>query len=913
MWSTCVISQRILAAVSWLLLGASTLARDVTLERGFAEPPPQARTRVFWRVFGPAWERTEIDYQLELLKAAGVGGVMTFFVYPVVVDGNGFHNQRFLSPDFLRDFAYAARRCRELGLRFSVAGGTGWPFGGPTVTSAEAAQKLRSLVLTRGNVRGALPLASGEEVIAVFQGTNDITRRFLTQDWNPWTSSSSTEPVTVYVAGQTRMQVKRPAVGGEGWVVDHYNARAAVSYLEQMVAPMLRAAPNLVESIFCDSLEVYGANWTAQLPAVFARKWGQELRPLLPEIFNSNSPGSPQARFAFWQTLCELTAEQFTHEVSTWAHRHGVRLEMEPYGTPPNPLSAARYIDVPTGEQYEWRGFSLSRLASSSAHLTGRRIVGAEAWTWLGLPNRLGDGLSDMKLASDLHFLAGINDLTAVDFAYSPRTAGTPGWMPYYGPVLNQNNPQWPWFRDLLGYTSRCQWLLRQGRPVAEVALYLPVEDQFAFGPVEQMLLGFRLRDHFVSGEKTDEFGLQVALRHKSDLLATLLAGGFDYDGLDFFTLNTLARIGHGRLHCGDGDYGALILPRLAGIERRSLERVLAFGRSGGVILVTGRWPERVYDKPGCERSESSQALLEQLSGNIGQPPRVISRNLGRGRVIWVPDEREHFAEALAVVRPTVRLEPRQPAVGVVCRRTPSRDIYFLANVSDEKCRFTARFHTTWGAAERWNAMSGQIEGLAHEADQTGSRSVKLELGPRTSTFVVWGKSGTPEPPPAQFQIQEEPLNTSWTLSFRGRDAPVTRTLSELVSWTTWPDARFFSGQGVYCGQFVWNHPLPQRAWLVFTRVAEAAGISLNGQELGSVWAPPQEVEISRWLKRGPNSLVITVGNLPLNGFLGAPEEDLAPLRAIFGERFPAPTEKQKANPAPSGLIGAVRLRYSTN
>ena len=101
-------------------------------------------------------------------------------------------------------------------------------------------------------------------------------------------------------------------------------------------------------------------------------------------LSDKDSPHGPDARFAFWRTLSEMTAERFTHEVSRWSHRHGVRLEMEAYGTPPNPLSAARDIDVPTGEQYEWRGFSLSRLAASGAHLAGKRVVGAEAWTRSG-------------------------------------------------------------------------------------------------------------------------------------------------------------------------------------------------------------------------------------------------------------------------------------------------------------------------------------------------------------------------------------------------------------------------------------------------------------------------------------------------------------------------------------------------
>jgi hypothetical protein len=868
--------------------------------------------RVFWRVFGPAWERSEIDYQFELIKAAGVGGVMTFFTYPVALEGNSVHNQRFLSPEFLAGFGYAAKKCCELGLRFSVAGGTGWPFGGPTVTTGDAAQRLRRLelpVATNGVPQPPV-LGEGELVIAVFKGTNQIPSRSLTE--GSWSSKADGPgQVTAYVAGPTRMRVKRPALGGEGWVVDHYNATAADCYLDQVVAPMLRAAPGMVESIFCDSLEVYGANWTAELPRVFQQRRRTELLPLLPDLFEKDSPRGPDARFAFWRTLSEMTAERFTHEVSRWSHRHGVRLEMEAYGTPPNPLSAARDIDVPTGEQYEWRGFSLSRLAASGAHLAGKRVVGAEAWTWLGLPNRLADSLSDMKLASDLHFLAGVNDLTAVDFAYSPRSAGSPGWLPYYGPVLNQNNPQWPWFRYLADYCSRCQWLLRQGRPVAEVALYLPVEDQFAFGPVDQMLLGFRLRDHFVSGEKTDEFGLQTALRHRSDLIATLLAEGYNYDGLDFFTLNTLARVGRGRIRCGDGDYGMLVLPRLVGIEQRSLERMLAFCRSGGTILVTGRWPERVYQDPSDGSKEQGQAILRELIGGIGEPAQVTSRSVGRGKVIWVPDERDRLAQVLAELGPGVRLEPRQSEVGVVHRRTPLEDIYFLANVSDQPRRFAAGFRTRWQHAQRWDPMTGRIEAWPSERDGNGLGRVSIELGPRGSVFVIWGESGeassgTPTP-----LTQEEPLRVSWRLVFDGSNSPPARSLDQLVSWTTWPDAKFLSGRAVYTSQFVWNRPLPRQAWLAFTRVAEVATVTINGHQAGVIWTPPAEVKISDCLREGTNSLSVEVANLPLNGFLGAPEEDLKPLRAAYGDRFPAPTEKATVQPADSGLIGRAWIRYA--
>jgi hypothetical protein len=108
----------------------------------FRNPPAEARTRMFWRVFGPAWVPSEIDYQLNLAKAAGGGGVTAFFMYPVALDDpqKGIHNERFLSPAFLESLAYAAWRAKELGIHFSIAGGTGWPFGGPSVTIQDAPQ-----------------------------------------------------------------------------------------------------------------------------------------------------------------------------------------------------------------------------------------------------------------------------------------------------------------------------------------------------------------------------------------------------------------------------------------------------------------------------------------------------------------------------------------------------------------------------------------------------------------------------------------------------------------------------------------------------------------------------------------------------------------------------------------------------
>jgi hypothetical protein len=895
--------------------GQTDSPNPAAIRAGFTNPPSDARTRLFWRVFGPAWTRDEIDYQLELLKQAGVGGVTVFFMYPVALDSATVHNERFLSSEFLTSFEYAARKSGELGLRFSVAGGTGWPFGGPCVTPIDAAQRIKQVKLPAQDSGKPITLPflqEGERFLAAFCGTSNISR-YLDPRRGILQGADFTNPVALYVTGPTYMQVKRPAFGGEGLVLDHYSSAAARKYLETVVAPMLRAAPGQVDSVFCDSLEVYGANWTSDMPVEFERRRGYSLVADLPTLFDSASAGARELRFDFWRTLAELTEERFAQTLSDWAHRHHVNLEMEAYGTPPNPLTAARYIDVPTGEQYEWRGFSLSRLAASGAHLAGKRVVGAEAWTWLGLPNRLGDSLSDLKLAGDLHFLAGVNDLTGVDFAYSPRSAGAPGWLPYYGPVLNQNNPQWPWFDCLVDYTSRCQWLLRQGKPVADVAIYLPAEDKFADGPEDQMLLGFHLRDHFASGEKTGEFGLQTALRHRSNLIHGLLTSGFNYDGVDFFSLNRLAHIRRGHLLAGDGNYSILILSRVEGVEISALETILGFCRSGGTVILTCRVPERTYGRHDRTFMRRSERLLHEFLGDGPKDGSGWAHTYGSGRVIFVPDEEKSLIQTLSEFAPDVRTQAPEPDIGFVHRQTGSLDLYFLANVSDHSRAFEVDFRTHRGNAQVWDPMNGEVWAIPSDRTADGYQRVKLELPTRGSTFVVFG-SDSPAQPKPDYQYETNELKCGWHLTFLGSSAPAARSLTELSSWTLWPDARFFSGQGTYTASFDWPHAVPRRAWLEFAQVREAAEVRINGQLAGRTWTPPYQVEITRWLKPGLNALSVTVANLPLNLFLGTPDEDLSALRAVYGNRFPAPEEKKTIRePVPSGLLGAIAIRFAAD
>ena len=862
---------------------------------GFREVPNSAKIRMYWRVFGPAWTPDEMDYELDQMKTAGVGGLTAYFMYPFALDdpAKGFKNLKFGSQEFLESLKYATAASKKRGLSFGLNGSTGWPFGGPTVSVKDSAQRIREVIIPAGQPLSSAKVQADETVLATFQDGRKVDGGHL----------SPGQSTKIYITGPTRMQVKRPAFGSEGLVVNHYDQGALDRYLSQVIEPMLAASDGTIENLGCDSLEVYRANWTGDLPTVFRQRKGYDLVDHLPELFDEHSEAGRMVRFDFWQILAELTEERFTKPLGAWCEKHHLKLEMEPYGTPPNPMTATQYIQTPTGEHYEWKGFSVQKYVASSAHQAGRNIVSSEAWTWAGLPNRLADSLSDLKLVTDMTFLSGSNDLMAVDFPYSPRSAGSPGWIPYYGPFMDPGNSQWPMFPALTSYVSRCQWMLRQGEPVRDVLVYLPVEDSFREGPTEQMTLDFYVRDRLVTGKATSEFGLANGLKHQSDLVHGLISNGFDYDGVDFWSINRRGSIEGSNFRVGSAKYRAIILPNLETIDAGALAKIVAFARAGGTVVATRRLPVAA---PGL--SKPSRNVIDMTEELFGRNPKAgIKRSVGSGKAIWVDNDWAAAEAVSQTVRPSVGFASIPKTVGFQMRRTKDRDIYFFANVGPETVRLDLKLNTKYRHFERWDAMNGTQYAMPE------ATMVHLALPPRGSQFIVAGKASgdlVPLSPPVQ-GVGTMPVGTIWTLNFEGPDAPKPMIMDRLIPWSAFPESRYFSGLGHYATTFKLDEAQLKHAFLELGDVREAASVKVNGVPCGTVIVPPFDVDIAKALHTGKNTIEVTVANLPVNRFIGLPKVDMEPLRKVYGNRFQYPEEYDimKGVPAQSGLSGQVRLR----
>ena len=168
----CLIAAALWATLLPGLYAQTPAAPSVdTLRREFLNPPDAAKPMVRWWWFGTAVVKPEILRELQQMKADGIGGAELAFEYPLVLDDSakGLKNLPFLSPEMLDDVKYAQAEGRKLGLRIDVTLGSGWPYGGPNTSLADASSRLRivQIPVPANATSVAVPaLAEGESLIS---------------------------------------------------------------------------------------------------------------------------------------------------------------------------------------------------------------------------------------------------------------------------------------------------------------------------------------------------------------------------------------------------------------------------------------------------------------------------------------------------------------------------------------------------------------------------------------------------------------------------------------------------------------------------------------------------------------------------------------------------------------------------
>lgn len=903
------------------------------LQSLFRNPPDDCRIMMRWWWFGPQVTKQGLEREMRLMKAGGIGGFEVQPVYPVVLDDEvkGIRTLPFLSDEFIDALRFTSVKSRELGLRMDLTLGSGWPFGGPHVPISQAAGRLRveRVKLTDGARGIKTPgIGAGEKLVAVFlaqsqeQGIAAESPREITDIRDGATrlpdGLDGPHEVQFFISSRTGQQVKRPAVGAEGFVLDHLDRAAIDNYLKNVGDRLMQAfGSSPPYAIFCDSLEAYGNDWTGDLLEEFKKRRGYDLKPFLPALVADVGPNTSKTsktsgiRRDWGKTLTELLNERFLAPMREWTKRNRTLFRIQDYGVPAAALSSNAYADLSEGEGPQWKSLSSTRWASSASHVYGRAVTSSETWTWLHSPSFRATPL-DVKAEADMHFLQGINQLIGHGWPYTADGIEYPGWRFYAAGVFNEKNPWWIVMPDLSRYLQRISFLLRQGRPANDIAIYLPNDDAWA---------GFTAGNVHMIEILRNRLG--------TNLIPRVLEAGYNFDFFDDDSFKQAGRVEGSSLALGENKYKVVILPSAETIPPDTLQRLEEFARAGGVLIATRRIPSQM---PGFQATESDDQKIADLSRRIFEGPSAPGH--------FILDEAIQLGAKLnSVLQPDVGLSPAASDLGFIHRSAGEAEIYFLANTGNATQKTTATFRVTGMEPEFWDPMGGSIQPPMVVARSKNGVSIALDLEPYGSRVVVFSRRGShsgtalPSINASRTDVPSIDLSGGWRVTFGDSGAPI--NMERLRSWIEDESTRYYSGLAAYEKSFVLPErflrkglrvrldfgdgtPIPPkqqdvRAHGMHARlegpIREAAVVTVNGHRAGSVWCPPWSIDITEFLKSGENRLRIVVSNTAINHMAGRALPDYRLLNLRYGERF-QPQDMDKVQPVPSGLTGPIRLIF---
>jgi len=674
--------------LSTLLAGAASADE---LASQFASPLASARPWVYWFWLDGNITREGITADLEAMQRTGIGGVLIMEVDQGAPKGPA----RFGSPAWRELFKHVCAEASRLGLEVNMNNDAGWcGSGGPWITPELAMQKMvwtETAVEGPRRFEGplpkpqamanfyrdiavlAFPTPEGNARIEGLQGKAvftplsvalaapatwpsappgamiprdrivDLTANLRPDGQLPWDVPPG--KWTILRLGHTPTgAVNSPAPADcRGLECDKLSKEAAEAHfaglMGKLIADVGPLAGKTLVSTHIDSWEVGVQNWTPRMREEFQRLRGYDLLRWLP-VMTGRVVGSVEMSERFlWdlrQTISELVLENYAGHFRTMAHRHGMRLSIEAYNTCPcDEMAYAGRADEPMGEFWSWSkygsAFSCTEMASA-AHVYGKRIVGAEAFTatdaekWLGHPGNIKD-------LGDWAFCEGINRFVFHRYALQPWRDVKPGMsMGPWGLHYERTQTWWELSKPWHEYLARCQYVLQQGLFVADICMLGPEGSP-------QSLNG---QKSFLS--KTPGGGERPLERP-----------GYNFDACPPEVVLTRMSVKDGRLVLPDGmSYRVLVLPRLETMTPQLLRKIKELVEAGATVI--GSPPAKspsLTDYPKCD--DEVRRLAAELWGTGNSrtdlksvppgttdlksvppsPARITERPIGKGRIVW--------------------------------------------------------------------------------------------------------------------------------------------------------------------------------------------------------------------------------------------------------------------------------------
>ena len=893
-------------------------------------PPVNAETRPWtrWWWMGSAVDTENLTYNIAEFAKAGIGGVEITPIYGVKAADAKYIN--YLSPKWMNMLSHTETVSRQMGVKTDMNTGTGWPFGGTEVTLEDAATKaiFKEYSAKGGEMVSFLIVADEDDnkssayLSRLMAYSSKGERKNLTKLVSntgefKWKATAGDWKLIALFVGKTRQEVKRAAPGGKGYVMDHFSASAVRNYLDKFDKAFANEGTQFPNAFFNDSYEVYNADWTPALLQEFELRRGYRLENYLPELLGKgNSDVARRVVSDYRETLSELLLTDFTRQWTDWAHAHGSLTRNQAHGSPANIIDLYATVDIPECEIFGISDFDIPglrfdsirkkndgdpvtlKMASSAAHIAGKKFTSSETFTWL--TEHFRTSLSQCKPEIDQVFTTGVNHVFFHGSPYSPKEAAWPGWLFYAAVNMSPTNSIWKDAPAFFSYITRVQSFLQYGAPDNDLLVYFPVYDIW----YEQQ------RDYYFA---FSIHGLRDKLPKFYNSVESILRSGRDVDYItDSFILS--AKVENGLIKTiGGASYKALVLPAVKFLPVETAAKLKQLAHEGAKIIFVKDYPK---DVPGFynykQRMKKLNKVFDVLSNsNFNQ---ILTREIGQGAFLTGSD----YNALLDVAGVKSESFSKQFNGKYIRRKNESGHHYFFTQLSNKPIETWVPLAVDAVSAQFFDPMTSET-GKAKIRKNGKNVEVYMHLLPGQSVILKTFDSENIQIPdwdyltPDGFQMD---LNRNWEISFVHSEPAISGTFKtdKLISWTELAHENATKNMGTarYSTQFVLADLNSYEYELNLGDVRESALVRVNGNEVVTLFAVPFKVNIGKFLRKGINTLEVDVTNLPANRIADYDRRGVE--WRVFNEiNFVdinyRKTLYDKWDVSPSGLIGTVEIR----
>jgi alpha-L-rhamnosidase len=686
----------------WQRLADPTVAE---LAATFPSPPPEYSTQ-FDFGFSTSRSLEDIDAVLDHAKAMHVQAA---FVEPV----RG--KSPYLSTDYfdaVKALVQEAKK-RDMRLWFDDDGGYPSGFGGGLFTKNRP--DLRSMALTSQHT----PAASGQQFTAAISSQVICTLAVNTDthamqvleptagmiEWKvPDGHWEIVQPTWTFRSGPTKSANNSGGKTNEHSIMDYLNPEADHLFA-QWTFDAYKAAigDEFGKTVlgFRGDEPAFGFNpWSPVLLEEFQKRKGYDLRPHLGDVaaitISSRTAPPPgpvnldeahRAYADYCDVWSDLFGENFFGTEGKWCAQNHLEMQMHIEHEEFLPMLAIadgdffkcmRSIQVP-GIDTIWHQIwhdivaDFPKLASSATHLNGHPRAMCEAFAAYQPPPNIKEAGWILN-----HLMAlGINRVEYMGL----QSVGAP-----HGFYAD------PGFAELSLHVNRSLYLLGEGRPTAQIGVYIPSTS-------------FWFKDG--SSDKAFLDIVHALLQHQRDL---------DYIDEDALS-RTLTLRGKELVNLSGQSYRAILIPPVDAISKAALQKLHDFASAGGTVIFFGNSPRLVTDKNFLTASGPADISWATLEPTPDINDDVLHK-------LPEPD--------VATDQPTAWLKYNH-------RRLKDGDLYFFFNEGEQPLALNVTVRSAQSAtrAQDWNSYNGTIEPWANAVTREEKTTLPLQLPPWGTTFLV--------------------------------------------------------------------------------------------------------------------------------------------------------------------------------